>query len=87
MSTSERPGRVPDWKLERYLLEELAPAEAREVAALERDHVEVRARLETVRASNTELQARYPAAWMSRQIRRRHRSGRGTPRARCQCLQ
>lgn len=80
MSTTERPGRVPDWKLERYLLEELPPSETGHIEALERDDAAVRSRLETLRASNGELQARYPAAWMSRQIQRRL-DGRGPTEA------
>lgn len=71
MSTRARAGGVPDWKLERYLLEELPPAEAEAVAALAEADPEVRARLEVLRASNLELLQRYPARWMSRQIERR----------------
>ena len=65
------PGGVPDWQLERYLLDELPPHQARQVAELERGSAEVRSRLATLRASNSELEARYPAAWMGRRIQRR----------------
>jgi len=71
MSTRVRPEGIPDWKLERYLLDELSQAEARTVAALEQTDLEVRARLETLRASSAELLERYPTPWMSRRIQQR----------------
>jgi len=58
---------VPDWKLERYLLGELPAGELEAIAALEREDEELRKRIAALRASNEEILAQYPPAWMAQQ--------------------
>ena len=62
---------LPDWKLERYLLEELPVKEMASVQRLVEGDPAQASRLEALRQSNEEILARYPAGWMSRQIERR----------------
>jgi len=61
---------VPDWKLERYLLGELPAADLEAIAALEQNDDGLRARLDALRASNDEILAKYPPAWMARRSAR-----------------
>jgi microcystin-dependent protein len=65
--------KLPKWKLERYLLEELPAAEMASIQAqVEADPAQA-SRLEELRQSNEEILSNYPAAWMGRQIERRAR--------------
>lgn len=63
--------RVPDWKLERYLLHELPPEEMAYVERLLAEQEASRQRLATLEADNSASHQRYPAAWMARQIQLR----------------
>ncbi|MFH1572299.1 MAG: ActD-like protein [Gemmatimonadota bacterium] len=78
MSAPPRPGPVPDWKLERFLLGELPAAEAAEVARMAATEPPVGARLEALRAEGSQLLARYPAPWLARQVRQRLAVGTGS---------
>ena len=60
--------KIPDWKLERYLLKEL-PAE--EMIRLEQQIARdesLRSRLRDLKQSDRNIQQAYPSAWMRRQI-------------------
>jgi len=61
---------VHDWKLERYLLGELPKEEIEAIAAMERDDKELQWRIAALRASNEEILAQYPPAWMAQQSAR-----------------
>ena len=65
--------KLPKWKLERYLLQELPAAEMASIQRqVEADPAQA-SRLEELRQSNEEILSNYPAAWMGRQIERRAR--------------
>ena len=71
---------IPEWKLQRYLIGELPPQELEAIRVLERSDNELRKRLYTLRATHTEIKAKYPAAWMARKAqtviaRRSERAG------------
>ena len=73
MSSQKVHAELPDWKLERYTLEELPPEEMARIRELiERDPTQ-RARLDALRRSSDEILAEYPAVRMARQIERRAR--------------
>ncbi len=67
--------KIPDWKLERYLLKEL-PAEEMTYLAhqIAQDDV-LRARLSDFEKSDAEIRAAYPPAWTQQQIRMKAESG------------
>ncbi len=71
MTTENQHPDVPDWKLERFLLEELPAEEMDRI----RDRVDgdptLERQLQSLRADDDEVRERYPAAWMARQIERR----------------
>jgi hypothetical protein len=52
---------VPNWKIERYLLEELPESEMIALKTLENQSAEFKANLELLKNSNEELLAKYPA--------------------------
>ena len=64
---------VPDWKLERYLLGELPPAEVEAIRRLTLEDAQLRGRVEALGQSSAEILERYPSAWMSRRIEHRSR--------------
>jgi hypothetical protein len=60
---------VPDWKLERFLLEELDDLEMQEIRAwIETDEV-LQKRLRAMEQSNQEILREYPPGWMASRIR------------------
>lgn len=62
---------VPDWKLERFLLNELGEPEMEEIRrALAMDE-RLRARMDALAESNSDILRQYPRDWMGRQIRER----------------
>ena len=63
--------RVPNWKLERYLLRELPPQEMADLERLLSEQAELRQRLRALEADSESISQRYPAAWMARQIQMR----------------
>ena len=63
--------RIPDWKLERYLLRELPPQEMAHLEQLLPEHEELRQRLAALEANGEQIRQQYPAAWMARQIQMR----------------
>lgn len=60
--------RVPEWKMERYLIDELPPPEMESVRRAAESDPSVRQRLEELRLSNQEILRRYPPDRMIRQI-------------------
>lgn len=70
--------RIPDWKLERYLLGELDPKELERIGAEAETDEELKERLESFRRSDEEIRERYPSPWMARRIQNRL-SEIGTP--------
>lgn len=72
--------RVPDWKLERWSLRELPPAELQELDARAKVDQELAARLAALRMSDEELLRTYPPASEARRIVAR--AGREQPRPR-----
>jgi hypothetical protein len=68
---NEKRTSVSDYKLERYLLGELPQEEMETVRRRLEEDGEVRERLKRLERSNRELQEKYPAEWMGRQIRMR----------------
>lgn len=60
---------LPEWKLERYALGELPPAELRQIGARIAQDPLLRERLEALRRSNRDLLEQYPPAWMARQLK------------------
>jgi len=76
---------IPDCKLEWYLLGTLPKQEQAEIAALEQADVELRARIEALRASDTEILEDYPPPRIAErlaQLRQRYPGTRGTARTR-----
>jgi len=71
--------RIPDWKLERYLLNELPPEQARELRRMLDSDPASRRRLKALEKSNRTLLEEYPAEMMAVRIeegfRRRERQG------------
>jgi hypothetical protein len=68
MTMNAKPD-IPDWKLERYLLEELDEAEMRRIRAAVEIDASLRARLEALQQSNLDIHQKYPPASMSERIR------------------
>jgi hypothetical protein len=70
---SERNGKteIADWKLERFILDELDESEMDEIRRAAEADENLRARLDAIQRSNREILDRYPAAAMSNQIRGR----------------
>lgn len=69
MSSQEKHERIPNWKLERYLLGELDPDEMEIVRQeIEKDSA-LKQSLEALRQSDREILERYPASRMERRIR------------------
>jgi hypothetical protein len=73
--------KIPDWKLERYLLNELSPEQARELRAMLDSDPASRRRLRALEKSNRALLEEYPAEMMAARIeeefsRRRRAGGR-----------
>ena len=68
---NEKRTSVSDYKLERYLLGELPQEEMETIQRRLEEDGEVRERLQALERSNRELQEKYPAEWMGRQIRMR----------------
>ena len=62
---------IPHWKLERYLLGELPPAELASITAQSQTDTLLAERIEALRRSNVELLEQYPPAWMARQLKQR----------------
>ena len=60
---------VPNWKLERYLLEELPGDEMESLRQLEKTDAALQQRLSVLRQENAEILEQFPPAWMARQIR------------------
>ena len=73
MTRKTTGGPVPDWKLERYLLGELPPAEVEAIRCLTLEDAELKGRVEALGQSSAEILERYPPAWMSRRIEHRSR--------------
>ncbi|MBM4353060.1 MAG: DUF4384 domain-containing protein [Deltaproteobacteria bacterium] len=67
--------RIPDLRLEQYLLGELPPDQADEIAALEQSDPGVRARLEALRTSNESILRDYPPRVIAAQVSRREAEG------------
>lgn len=81
-SRSEHP-RIPDLKLERFLLRELDPEETDEIQRRLDEDGALRRRLEGLKSSNRDILDRYPAPMMAAEIRRRLGAGearKGTAR-------
>ncbi len=71
MTPTEGTKAISQWKLERYLLEELPRHEMEQIReALEQD-ASLSERLEALRMSNDDVLEKYPAAWMARRIEQR----------------
>lgn len=69
MSSQEKFDRIPDWRLERFLLGELDPGEMEIIRQeIEKDH-SLKHRLQALRQSDREILERYPASMMDRRIR------------------
>lgn len=60
--------RIPDWKLERYLIGELPAPEMEIVRRAAESDSSVRQRLEQLRLSDQEILRRYSPEWMTHQI-------------------
>jgi hypothetical protein len=60
---------IPDWKLERYLLEELPPDEMTFIRQEATQNNALGGRLEALVQANQAMHAQHPPAWMARQIR------------------
>lgn len=71
MNSSRNEHHIPDWKLERYLLGELDPHELQRIRQAADSDTSLRQRMEALQRSDEDIRARYPAAWMSRQIERK----------------
>ena len=80
MNQENRHKSVPEWQLERFLLEELPTAEMSRIRERLVDDPELGRRLEVLRADSANTRERYPAAWMARQIE--HRANRAAPAGR-----
>lgn len=63
--------RVPDWKLERYLIGELPVPEMESIRSAAESDSSIRQRLEQLQHSNQDILRRYPPEWMTRQIEAR----------------
>jgi hypothetical protein len=72
--------RVPDWKLERYLVGELPAPEMESVREAADSDSTVRQRLEQLQLSNQDILRHYPAEWMTRQIVARGQLAASAPR-------
>jgi hypothetical protein len=72
-------GGIPDWKCERFVLNELDEAEMDEIRRAADDDERLRARLEALEHSNREILAEYPPGWMGGQIRERLESRAARP--------
>jgi anti-sigma-K factor RskA len=71
MNLRKEHSRIPDLKLERFLLGELNLDETNRIQReLESDET-LRERVEELRRSNEEVLGRYPASWMASEIRRK----------------
>lgn len=71
MNLRKEHSRIPDLKLERFLLGELDPDEKNRIQRrLESDET-LRKRVEELRRSNEKVLERYPAPWMASEIRRK----------------
>ncbi len=80
----KKPAGYPDWKLERFLLDELPEAQQREIQEQLEESKALRARLDELRASNARILERYPTGEMAAEIRGRlddDTSKRGRPPA------
>lgn len=77
--------RIPDWKLERYLLNELSPEQARELRSMLDSDPALRRRLKALEKSNRTLLEEYPAEMMAARIeesyRQREKSRRRTQKS------
>ncbi|MBN2433239.1 MAG: hypothetical protein JXQ27_17345 [Acidobacteria bacterium] len=73
---------ISDWQLERYLLDELPPAERQRTAGALAGDVALQARLERLRQSDGEILERYPPAVIAEKIAARasRRGGAATGR-------
>jgi anti-sigma-K factor RskA len=60
---------ITDFKLERYLLNELDAAEMEQIKRAAQSDESLRARLETLERSNREILEKYPSDWMGQRIR------------------
>jgi hypothetical protein len=60
---------IPDWKCERFLLNELDKAEMKEIRRLADTDKRLRDRLQAIERSNREILREYPPGWMAQQIR------------------
>jgi hypothetical protein len=68
MNETNTNAQIPDWKCERYLLNELDDAEMEFIRrAAERDE-SLRARIEALEGSSREILEQYPPPWMSQRI-------------------
>ena len=68
MNTRSSDPKIPDWKLERYLLEELPAEEMGRVEREVKNNRSLRARLDALEQSNREINRQYPPGWVCRQI-------------------
>jgi len=73
---------IPDWKCERYLLNELDDGEMERIRRAAETDEALRARLGALRKSNREILEKYPAGWMGRRIEEKLGDGRTAPAAR-----
>jgi anti-sigma-K factor RskA len=71
MNLRKEHSRIPDLKLERFLLGELDPEEADRIQNELNSDETLQRRVEELRRSNQELLERYPAPWMASEIRRK----------------
>ena len=60
---------LADWKLERYVLGELPPADLRHIATQAAHDSVLQQRIQALRDSNRDLLETYPPAWMARQLK------------------
>lgn len=71
MNPKAEDPRLPEWKLERFLLGELDSREMVQIGTQLESDEELRGKLEALRRSNQEILECHPVDWMGREIRRK----------------